>query len=100
MAKVGIKGDFQVNERLSLQAKAAVGYDMSYRGNYLRAGFVNYPKYRFTLEECDPSRVRGELDVGAKYQISQNVSLGAGVQSTFAKGFNSVAGNVNLSIQF
>ncbi|OBW90794.1 autotransporter domain-containing protein [Gallibacterium salpingitidis] len=100
MAKLGIKGDFQVNDRLSLQAKAAVGYDMTYRGNYLRAGFVNYPKYRFTLEDCDPSRVRGELDVGAKYQISQNVALGAGVQSTFAKGFNSVAGNVNLSIQF
>ncbi|OBW94148.1 hypothetical protein QS62_06870 [Gallibacterium salpingitidis] len=100
MAKLGIKGDFQVNERLSLQAKAAVGYDMSYRGNYLRAGFVNYPKYRFMLEDCDPSRVRGELDIGAKYQISQNVALGAGVQSTFAKGFNSVAGNVNLSIQF
>ncbi|OBX10277.1 hypothetical protein QV09_06295 [Gallibacterium salpingitidis] len=100
IAKLGIKGDFQINERLSLQAKAAVGYDMTYRGNYLRAGFVNYPKYRFTLEECDPSRVTGELDVGAKYQISQNVALGAGVQSTFAKGFNSVAGNVNLSIQF
>ncbi|WP_410685826.1 autotransporter domain-containing protein [Avibacterium paragallinarum] len=100
IVKAGIKGDFQVNDRLSLQTKAAVGYDMTYRGNYLRAGFVNYPQYRFTLDDCDVSRVIGELNVGAKYQISKNIALSTGVQSTFAKGFNSVSGNVNLAIQF
>lgn len=34
---------------------------MTYRGNYLRAGFVNYPQYRFTLDDCDVSRVMVNL---------------------------------------
>ncbi|MFC0322015.1 autotransporter domain-containing protein [Gallibacterium melopsittaci] len=100
VSKAGIATQFRVADKVSVGARAAVGYDLIGEPAEVRAAFAGAPDLKFTTKGAQHGRVSGEMGVDIRYQITPAASLSLSYDADVRKGYVEHTPTVSFKMAF
>ncbi|MDA3978020.1 autotransporter domain-containing protein, partial [Gallibacterium sp. AGMB14963] len=87
VSQVGVDMKAHLADKLSVNTRVSVGYDLVGEPASVRAAFAGAPDIKFTTQGAQHGRVSGELGIEMNYHITPAATLSVGYDASARKGY-------------
>ncbi|OBX03198.1 hypothetical protein QV06_10115 [Gallibacterium genomosp. 3] len=100
VSQVGVDMKARLADKLSVNTRVGVGYDLVGEIASTRAAFAGAPDVKFTTQGAQHGRVSGELGIEMNYHITPAATLSVGYDASARKGYIEHTPNIMFKMAF
>ncbi|OBX04383.1 hypothetical protein QV06_06935 [Gallibacterium genomosp. 3] len=87
ISQVGMGVYARLTEKLTLNSRLGIGYDLIGEPASIQAAFIGASDLKFTTESASHGRINSEVSLNISYQLSPMATISVGYDATARKGY-------------